>query len=158
MEQTDPACPCPELQPMGDQWRMHASCVAVGNRALLIAGASNAGKSSLALALIDRGAALVADDQTLMARKDDRLLASAPHPLVGQIEIRNLGIVSMPHIEAVPVALGLLLTPHAPRFIDTPSRWIIDNVAVPAIALWPDGPNLAIKAELALRHYGLPVA
>lgn len=154
----DAACPCPELLAHDGQLRMHASCVAVAGRAIVIAGESGAGKSSLALALIERGASLIADDQTLLIQHDGALLASAPARLAGQIEVRNLGIMPMPHIAAMQVALGLLLTPQAPRFIDTPSLWTIDKVAIPAIALWPDGPNLAIKAELALRQYGLPVA
>lgn len=158
MEPEDPACPCPELHRMDGQWRMHASCVAIGGQAILIAGASHAGKSSLALALIDQGAQFVADDQTLLLREADRLLASPPPRLAGRMEVRNLGILPMPHVTAAPVALGLLLTRQAPRFIDAPSLWTIDNVAIPAIALWPDGPNLAIKAALALRQYGLPVA
>ncbi len=154
----DAACPCPELLAHDGQWRMHASCVAVDARAILIAGNSGAGKSSLALALIDRGADLIADDQTLLIQQNGALLASAPARLAGRIEVRNLGIMPMRYVTAKPVALGLLLTPQAPRFIDAPSLWTIDNVAIPAIALWPDGANLAIKAELALRQYGLPVA
>ena len=40
----------------------NVSCVAIGGRGVLIEGAPGSGKSSLALALIDRGAALVGDD------------------------------------------------------------------------------------------------
>lgn len=153
----DAACPCPVLHPFEGQWRMHASSVSLNGRAILIAGESGAGKSSLALALIDRGATLIADDQTVLSATNDRLFASPPARLAGQIEVRNLGIMSIQHNAAIPVALGLLLCGDAPRFVDSPALWRIDNVAIPAIALWPDGPNLAIKAELALRQYGLPV-
>ncbi|MFN3389305.1 MAG: HPr kinase/phosphorylase, partial [Allosphingosinicella sp.] len=45
---------------------VHASCVAIGGRAVLIAGRSGSGKSDLALRLIDRGARLVSDDYTIL--------------------------------------------------------------------------------------------
>ncbi|MBA3881078.1 MAG: aldolase, partial [Sphingobium sp.] len=47
---------------------LHVSCVAIGDRAVLIEGRSGAGKSDLALRLIDRGARLVSDDYTLVVR------------------------------------------------------------------------------------------
>ena len=40
----------------------HGSCVAYEGRAVLMCGAAGAGKSTLAAALVDRGASLVADD------------------------------------------------------------------------------------------------
>jgi ABC-type lipoprotein export system ATPase subunit len=47
---------------------LHASCVAIAGRAVLIEGPSGSGKSDLALRLIDRGATLVSDDSTVMQR------------------------------------------------------------------------------------------
>ena len=52
---------------------MHASTVASGGRAVLISGPSGSGKSDLALRMIDRGFALVSDDQTIVRRQGDRL-------------------------------------------------------------------------------------
>ena len=57
---------------------VHTSCVAIDGRAVLIGGRSGRGKSDLALRLIDRGAALVSDDYTLVKRVTGRLLAAAP--------------------------------------------------------------------------------
>ena len=45
-----------------------ASAVAINGRALLIEGEPGAGKSSLALALIDRGAQLIGDDGVALRR------------------------------------------------------------------------------------------
>ena len=42
---------------------LHGSAVAFGARGLLILGGSGSGKSSLALRLVQHGAALVADDR-----------------------------------------------------------------------------------------------
>ena len=41
---------------------LHATCVTLGDRGMLITGPSGIGKSDLALRLIDGGAKLVADD------------------------------------------------------------------------------------------------
>ena len=71
---------------------IHASCVALGGRALLIQGASGAGKSTLALELISRGAALVSDDQTILRRDGDQVIASEVAALVdlSQVECERL--------------------------------------------------------------------
>jgi HPr kinase/phosphorylase len=78
---------------------IHASAVLVGNRAVLIRGASGAGKSRLAFDLILAGRAgqiapalLVGDDRVhLEAREGDLIVRPAP-TLAGLIEIRGLGI------------------------------------------------------------------
>jgi HPr kinase/phosphorylase len=55
-----------------------ATCIAIANRAVLIEGEPGSGKSSLALVLIDRGAALVGDDGVRLETRAGRLLASPP--------------------------------------------------------------------------------
>lgn len=72
---------------------LHASCVAVSGKAVLIRGASGLGKSSLALELMGRGAFLVADDRTCLIRHDRGVIAFAPAPLLGKIEARYIGIL-----------------------------------------------------------------
>jgi HPr kinase/phosphorylase len=96
--------------------RLHASCVAINGRALLIRGASGSGKSALALELIALGAALVADDQVDLTAEDGRLIAAPPEALAGLIEARGLGLLRLPFSAVVPVgALLDLDTPPAPR-------------------------------------------
>ena len=73
---------------------MHASCVAVSGRAVLITGPSGSGKSALALTLLAYGAGLVADDQTEVFLDSDRLMARCPSALTGLIEARGLGILA----------------------------------------------------------------
>ena len=65
---------------------VHASTVALDGRAVLITGPSGSGKSDLTLRLLDRGFALVSDDQTLVRRVDDQLIASAPPTIAGKLE------------------------------------------------------------------------
>lgn len=132
-----------------------ATCIAIKGRAVLIEGLSGTGKSSLALALIDRGAELVGDDGVLLRASEGRLLVQ-PHPNTrGLIEVRNLGILPFPCREEAPVSLVVTLDSEAPRFIETADSVEIGGVTLPALRLAPRAEPLALKVELALLHYGL---
>ena len=131
------------------------TCVDIGGRGLLISGKSGSGKSSLALALIDRGAVLVGDDGVLLSQDQGRLVA-APHPNIsGKLEVRNLGLLDFAVSPAVPVALAVVLDPHAPRFLEEPEAVVIEGVTLPQVRLWPNSPVLALKAELAFARFGV---
>ena len=132
-----------------------ASCVAIGGRALLIEGPPGSGKSSLALALIDRGAVLIGDDGIMLELRAGRLYASPAPQIAGLLEVRNLGLLSYPCAAGVPAALIVRLDPAAPRFIEQAEPVNFGGVILPAVQLWPGGEVLAIKAELAMTHYGM---
>jgi len=84
---------------------MHASCVAVAGRAVLIRGASGSGKSGLALQLMALGTGLAADDRTRLWRRGAVLMADAPAALCGRIEAREIGILTAPATGPAGVAL-----------------------------------------------------
>jgi len=131
-----------------------ATCVAIDGRAILIEGEPGTGKTSLALALIDRGAALVGDDGVLLERRGDRLYA-LPHPNTrGLIEVRNVGMAAMPCAEA-PVALLVKLDANAPRYVERPERMERGGVLLPYLSLYPDAAVLPIRTEMALAMHGL---
>ena len=52
--------------------------MAVGDRAVLLTGASGTGKSTIALELMAYGASLVSDDQVVLVAESDVIVASAP--------------------------------------------------------------------------------
>jgi serine kinase of HPr protein (carbohydrate metabolism regulator) len=133
---------------------VHAGAVAIGGRAVLIAGASGSGKSDLALRLIDRGARLVSDDYTLIEAKDGRLLACAPATIAGRIEMRGVGIVEMDALSDVPVCLFVDLDAEPERLPEPRTRSFL-GIAVPAVALAALEASAAIKVEAALALYGL---
>ncbi len=84
---------------------LHASCVAVAGRAVLIRGASGSGKSGLALQLMGMGASLIADDRVEVWRAGDTLMADAPDRLRGLIEARQVGILRVDPAGPHPIAL-----------------------------------------------------
>lgn len=77
--------------------RLHASCVAWADRAVLITGASGSGKSTLALHLMAYGCTLVSDDQIMLHRQQNALVPKAPDAIRGQIEARGIGILNADH-------------------------------------------------------------
>ena len=134
---------------------VHATCVAVGGRAVLIGGRSGQGKSDLALRLIDRGAALVSDDYTLVRRQDGRLLAAAPDTIAGKIEMRGVGILDYPAVRDVPVALFVDLDVEATRLPASEVHRVVAGVSLPVIGLNSREASAPIKVEAAVRLLGL---
>ena len=131
---------------------LHATCVAIAGRALLIEGRSGAGKSDLALRLIDRGATLVSDDYTRLTRSGDALIASAPETIRGRMEVRGLGIVEFDTIDQVPVGLLLAIDEQPLRLPLSYDIRRIAGIAVPVVAIAALEASAPIKAELALRR------
>ena len=119
---------------------------------MLIEGASGAGKSDLALRLIDRGAALISDDYTLLMRIGDALIASAPETIAGQIEVRGIGVVRVGHRDKMPVALVVRLSETPERMPPDDEARIIAGVTVREVAIDARSASAPIKVELALKH------
>ncbi|HEY6047464.1 MAG TPA: HPr kinase/phosphatase C-terminal domain-containing protein [Sphingomicrobium sp.] len=134
---------------------VHASSVALDGRAVLISGPSGAGKSDLALRLLDRGFTLVSDDQTIVRRDGDRLLATAPPTIAGKLEIRGIGIVEMDRAADVPVALAVELTSEIQRLPDDSRERLILGIALPLISIDAMTASAPSKVAVALDRMGL---
>jgi serine kinase of HPr protein (carbohydrate metabolism regulator) len=134
---------------------VHASTVAIDGRAVLITGASGAGKSDLALRLLDRGFTLVSDDQTIVKRDDSRLIASAPSTIAGKLEVRGIGIIEMEHLDNVPVALLVELTSDIQRLPDDSRERPILGVRLPLISIDAMTASAPSKVALALDRMGV---
>ena len=103
---------------------IHASGLVLDGRGILLRGASGAGKSLLALELLDRAALqgtegmLVADDRVDLERHGDILIMRPPPAIAGRIELRGRGIVRRPHLAAAPVHLVVDLVDDLVRLLD----------------------------------------
>ncbi|NUH66561.1 serine kinase [Sulfitobacter sp. S0837] len=110
---------------------LHASCVAIAGRGVLILGASGAGKSALALQLMALGASLVADDRTDVERVGDQVIASAPARIRGLIEARFVGLLRVADFGPVPLALVVDLDQTEQQRLPEQHTHLIQGVALP---------------------------
>jgi serine kinase of HPr protein (carbohydrate metabolism regulator) len=148
---------------------VHADCVVIGTRGLLIRGASGSGKSSLADVLVEAARAkgnlglLVADDYVYLDAVEDRLAAHVPDTIKGRMELRGFGLVDPDFMAAARVHAIVELTPREQieRLPDTPlTEDCLQGVRLPVIIcpqtepghslrlirwafrrLFPDGPD-----------------
>ena len=134
--------------------RVHATTVAIDGRGVMLVGASGAGKSDLALRLIDRGAVLVSDDYTDLARRGDALIATPPPNIAGQIEIRGLGIVDQAFATSILIQLVVSLGDEIDRMPEP--RWrTMAGVRVREIVIDPHPASAPIKVERALKLFAM---
>ena len=131
-----------------------ATGVAFGDHGLLIEGPPGSGKSSLALALIDRGGTLIGDDSVTLEVRGERLWALPPPNVAELLEVRNVGLVRMAAGSAA-ISLVIHLDPAAPRYLEQAETVSRAGVLLPSVRLWPDSPVLALRAEMALSLHGL---
>jgi HPr kinase/phosphorylase len=82
-----------EFAPHGTE---HATTLDVKGVGVMLRGDSGIGKSECALALIERGHSLVADDLTVIKLLDERELIASSRPLNrGYMECRGIGIINV---------------------------------------------------------------
>ncbi len=151
---------------------IHATAVAVGGDALVLRGPSGAGKSDLALRLIGMGGSallpldgdhprwpptadvrLVADDQVRLQRHGDALCVSAPSATRGLIEVRGVGIVRVPVVDAARVRLviDLVAAADVPRMPPDADSVDMLGLPVPRLSLYGFEASAPFKCALALR-------
>jgi len=118
---------------------VHATAVLVGADGVLIRGESGAGKSALALALIERGGRLIADDRLTLSVCHGRIVASAAQATSGMIELRGRGVISVAHERAGVIRLiadiddeGLERMPEQHQLSATLAGIVLPRQPVPA--------------------------
>ena len=133
--------------------QIHATCVELAGIAVLLRGPSGSGKSDLALRLIDAGARLVADDRTDLVAEGGVLLASSPQPIAGRIEVRGVGLMSLPNVSRSRVGLAVDLLPaSAIERLPAAQHCAYLGVELPLIALAPFECSASAKLRMAARE------
>lgn len=121
---------------------IHASCAARDGHGVLLSGPSGAGKSDLLLRLLDYGFSLVADDQVCIVDG----FATAPAALAGLLEVRGLGIVKLPFVQCVRLALAVELA-RGPRM---PEPTWHSSTGLPLVLVDPTLCSAPARVVLAL--------
>lgn len=110
---------------------------------MLLLGPPGSGKSDLALRLLDRGFDLVADDRVDIADG----IARAPSGLAGLLEVRGLGIVSLPYAESARLRLVVDLAERPPRL---PESARDERLGLPLIGVDAAATGAVVRIALAL--------
>jgi serine kinase of HPr protein (carbohydrate metabolism regulator) len=140
---------------------LHASALLVGDRGVVIAGPSGSGKTALCLALLNHCrnarwfARLVSDDWIYLVRAGDRLIARAPEPIAGLIEVRGFVPTQICAAGEMIVDRMVRLAPaaEAPRFSEGEAE-LLEGHPVPSLRL-PE--RNALQGVLAVAAWlGLP--
>ncbi|MFT9099730.1 MAG: HPr kinase/phosphatase C-terminal domain-containing protein [Zymomonas mobilis subsp. pomaceae] len=133
---------------------IHATTVAIKNLAVLLIGRSGSGKSDLALRLLDRGASLVSDDYTLIepiyTSDTKSLLAKAPPSIAHLLEVRGLGIITIPYITTAKIALLAILDQQPKRMPEKDSHSVIGDIRIPQIRLNAFENSAPLKIEIKI--------
>lgn len=138
---------------------IHATAVAVGESGILIRGRSGAGKSSLALQLIDDPrlqATLVGDDRISLTPSDDGIIARPRAEITGLFELRGVGIIRLSFRSEARIALVVDLLPldQCTRLPDEEQLTTeIVGLPVPRLMLPIGAIDAALRVRLALRHH-----
>ena len=129
---------------------IHATCVLIGDVGVMLRVVSGAGKSDLALRLIDRGAVLIADDYVEARPIDDTLHVAVPERIAGLIEVRGVGILPFPHRSEAIIRLvvDLAADPDVEERLPEPHQTVIAGVTLPIYRLNPRPASAPIKVEL----------
>ena len=144
---------------------VHASAVLVGARAVLIRGPAGAGKSRLALALLQaaetgllRFARLIGDDRVHLEPCHGRLLVRPAATLAGLLEVRNVGIRRLDHEPLAVVGCIVDLVAGEAERLPRAGETVVLGIQLPRLAIGAGAdPIAAVLAFLALPPARLPI-
>ncbi|WEX09426.1 HPr kinase/phosphatase C-terminal domain-containing protein [Chelativorans sp. AA-79] len=142
----------------------HGNLLLADDRGLFIIGPSGAGKTALALALLQHCAAngrlarIVSDDQVFLAAAGGRLIGRAAPAIEGLAEARGFGPAPIAHERSavIDLVIRLVCRDEAPRYQEGEAVFL-EGIELPRLDLAACGTEaavLAIAARLQLPPFG----
>ena len=117
---------------------IHATCINLNSKGVLILGDSGSGKSDLALRLITMfSAKLVGDDRINIKKNNRKIIASSPDVLKGLLEVRGVGVIKINYKEETSVDLVIKLTSEKIERMPESLKYELDGVSLPLFYLNP---------------------
>ena len=132
--------------------KFHSTSVVIEDLGIMIRGHSGSGKSDLALRLIDSGATLISDDLTICKKIGDYLYLY-PHPETkGLLEVRELGIMTVPYVENVRLFLVVELVEEEFERMPGMMSCSILGVKFPKIKIFGKSSSAVAKIKIKLNQ------
>ena len=129
--------------------RMHSSSVVIDDNGVLILGDSGSGKSDLALRLIDNGATLISDDISICRKNLNNIYLYCPPEIKGLLEVREIGIVTVPFVERIKLRLVVNLNSNNNERFPKDTSFRIMGIKIPTINI--EGKNSSAVAKIKVK-------
>ena len=132
--------------------KFHSTSVVIEDLGLLIRGQSGSGKSDLALRLIDSGATLISDDLTICKKIGDYLYLYPHSNTKGLLEVREIGIMTVPYVENIKLTLVVELVEEEFERIPGMMSCSILGIKFPKIKLFGKSSSAVAKIKIKLNQ------
>ncbi len=132
--------------------RIHSSSVVIDDNGVLILGRSGSGKSDLALRLIDTGATLISDDVSICKKKSNDVYLFCPSQTRGLLEVREIGIITVPFVEKIKLRLVVKLTGNKTDRTPKTNFFKILGVKLPLLKIDGKNSSAVVKVKVKLNE------
>ena len=132
--------------------KFHSTSVVIEDLGILIRGQSGSGKSDLALRLIDSGATLISDDLTICKKIGDYLYLYPHSKTKGLLEVREIGIMTVPYVENIKLTLVVELVEEEFERIPSAMNCSILGLQFPKIKIFGKGSSAVAKIKIKLNQ------
>jgi len=132
--------------------RLHATSVAIEDNGVAIFGDSGSGKSDLALRLIDSGATLISDDITVFSKSENNIHLFGVENTKGLLEVRELGIITVPYIEGISLKLVIKLTDKEIERIPEKNQTNLLGLKFPKLEINGKNSSSVVKVKVKLNE------
>ena len=131
---------------------IHSTSVVLDDNGILITGDSGSGKSDLALRLIHSGATLISDDITFCEKKIDRIILSCPSQTKGLLEVREVGIITVPFVEQIKLKMIVKLMNKELERLPRKKFSKLLGINIPLLTINGNNTSSVIKVKVKLNE------